>query len=91
MTQESYPCGIYELEAADEIVVCVKNSNMIVKAGDFKDRWGRSPKFMIEQVDADRFFFTAEQAARDFMLLHGMGEVTEEQLAEIRNREEHTD
>ncbi|MEI8196312.1 MAG: hypothetical protein WCI73_10415 [Phycisphaerae bacterium] len=88
MTQECFPCGIYELEPNDEIVVFVKNANTVVKVGDFKDHKGRKPKYMVEQVDADRFFFTAEQAARDFMLLHGLTEVTDQQLNEIRNREE---
>ena len=91
MTQESFPCGIYELEAKDEITVFVHDSHKVVRVADFVDHKGRKPKYMVEQVDADRHFFTTEQSARDFMLLHALTEVSEQQLNEIRDKEEHSE
>lgn len=85
---DTFPVGFYELDATDEISICVGGTYVPKKVGEFKDKRGRSPKVMIELVDADRFFFVSEQPARDFMLLHGMAEATEEELADLRKADE---
>ena len=88
MISESNPVGFFSLDATDEITVFVGGTSKIVKAGDFKDKKGRSPKFMIEMVDGDRFFHTTEAAAREFMLLHGMEEVDDAEMEKLRVKDE---
>ena len=88
MNSESHPVGFFSLDATDEIVVFVGRTNRVVKAAQFKDAKGRVPQYMIEMLDGDRYFFTEEKPARDFMMLHGMEEVDDEQMEKLRVKDE---
>jgi hypothetical protein len=88
MTSDSNPVGFFKLDATDEIVVVVGGVNKTVKTGEFKDRKGRAPNYMIELLDGDRFFHVTEKAAREFMLLHGMTEVDDEEMEKLRVKDE---
>ena len=49
-----------------------------------QDGMGRSPRYMIEQLDGDRFFFTTREAANDFAAVHGMEAVSDNQMTRLR-------
>ena len=83
-----YPVAFYELEDDDEVVVCRGEDEQVVRVGAYHDDKGRIPRFLVEQVDGDRFFFTNEDSARAFMQLHGLMEVGDEQMEALRQQEE---
>ena len=88
MISDSNPVGFFKLDPPDEIVVFVGGVSKTVRAGEYRDKKGRSPKFMIELVDGDRFFHTTEAAAREFMLLHGLEEVDDAEMEKLRVKDE---
>ncbi len=88
MTCDSNPVGFFKLDPTDEIVVFIGGVSKTVKAGEYKDKKGRAPNYMIEMVDGERYFHVTETAARDFMLLHGMEEVTDEEMEKLRVKDE---
>jgi len=58
-----------------------------------QDHHGRSPRAMIEQVDGDRLFFTAEtgdaavKKALHFATIHGLQPVSDADMRKLRRAE----
>jgi hypothetical protein len=88
MADDKFPVMFYSLDPTDEIVVTHDEAESVVKVGGFLDPKGRAANFMIEQFDGDRFFFVTESIARDFILLHGMAEVSDEAMESLRQKAE---
>lgn len=51
------------------------------------DKRGRSPKFYVESLCGEKFFFTSEEAAVTFITEHDMIDVSDEELQEARQKE----
>ena len=69
-----HPVALLELETSD-------------KEYHFVDQTGRSPRFLIEEVDRrDRFAFTSRAAAEVFMSIHGMEPVSDQAMERLRGQ-----
>ena len=66
-----YPVALLELDETDPEFSHV-------------DRRGRSPRFSVELVDGDRFYFPSASGAESFMDLHGLIGVSDEELEQAR-------
>ena len=54
------------------------------------DGRGRSPRFSVELVDGDRFYFPSAADAERFMALHGLAGVSDEEMEEARKAGGHS-
>jgi hypothetical protein len=86
------PVALFELDDHDQLLQEGKlvdlheadGKGKVVTVGDFRDEKGRRPGAMIEQVDADRSWFVSLEAARQFMTQHGMVEVDDKVMEQLR-------
>lgn len=71
MNKELTPCGLFALDAGD-------------KEFHFRDAKGRSPRYTVEQVDRDRHYFPSREDAEEFMSVHGMQPVSNDEMVRLR-------
>lgn len=76
--QQIHPVALYQLDPSD-------------KEYHLKDSDGRSPRFLIEQLDGDRFCFPTREDAEEFMSIHGMHPVSTEEMDRLRRTMEGSD
>lgn len=81
------PVTLMKLDPMDEITVSVGTVDRTVRVSEYKDPKGRMASFMLEQVDGDRFCFPGEAQARDFINIHGMVAVSDEEMELHRQAE----
>jgi hypothetical protein len=93
------PVALFELDDTDQLLIQGTNAHPVVDFADaalpgqngifsavgaYRDRDGRKAAAMIEQIDGDRFWLTSLEAARRFMDQHGMVEVDDKVMKQLR-------
>lgn len=76
--QQTHPCALFELDESD-------------KEYNLQDDRGRSPRYLVEQLDGDRFCFPSREDAEEFMGIHGMHPVSSEEMDRLRKEMEGSD
>lgn len=72
MTRKQYPVRLLQLDNTDAEF-------------KFKDKHGWQPRFAVEQIDGDRYYFVTQPDAELFIRRHGMAAVDNREFKKIRH------